>query len=194
MDELTKKQKRVLEFITEQVRLNGSAPTIREIGKHFGFSALEGSRVHLRALARKRYVRLKKGVSRGIELLAPVFAIPVLGRISAGKPVEAMENIEDYVDLSRFFLKEKNLFALKVKGDSMEGEGIREGDLAIVRKQPLANNGDIVVALIENETLLKKFYQEKNTVRLEAANPKYAPILTQKAEIIGKVISIFRNY
>jgi len=193
MEELTKKQKRVLDFIVEQIRLNGSPPTIREIGKHFGFSALEGPRVHLRALAKKGYIRLKKGISRGIELLVPAFGIPILGRISAGKPSEAIENIEGYIDLSRIF-KEKNLFALKVKGDSMEGEGIKEGDLAIVRKQSLANNGDIVVALIEDEALVKKFYKDKNGIRLEAGNPKYSPILTQKAEIIGKVIKILRDY
>lgn len=194
MEELTKKQKKVLDFIVEQIRFNGSPPTIREIVKHFGFSSPGSPRVHLNALVRKGYIRLKKSVSRGIELCIPVFGIPILGRISAGRPIEAIENIEGYLDLSRIFLKEKNLFALKVKGDSMEGEGIKEGDSAIVRKQPLANNGDIVVALIENEALIKKFYKDKNTIRLEAANPKYPPVLTQRAEIIGKVISILRDY
>ena len=194
MEELTRKQKKVLDFIVEQIRFSGSPPTRREIVKHFGFSSPGSPRVHLNALARKGYIRLKKGISRGIELLTPVFGIPILGRTSAGKPIEAIENIEDYLDLSKIFLKEENLFALKVKGDSMEGEGIKEGDLAIVKKQPLANNGDIVVALIEDEALIKKFYKDKNVVRLEAANPKYQPILTQKAEIIGKVVSILRNY
>jgi len=193
-EKLTFKQRQVLDFILERLYSVGSPPTIREIAQNFGFSSTGSPRVHLRALARKGYLRLNPQISRGIEVLAQAVGIPIVGRVRAGSIDLAVEDVEGYLDLSRVFPHEEAIFALRVKGDSMVGVGIMEGDLAIVRKQSSAEEGEIVVALIGEEATVKRFFKEPQGVRLEPANPGYKPILSKDAIIVGKLIGLFRGY
>jgi len=193
-EKLTPKQRQVLNFILERLHTMGSPPTIREIARHFGFSSTGSPRVHLRALARKGYLRLNPQISRGIEVLAQAIGIPIVGRVKAGGLELAVEDVEGYLDLSRVFPYEETIFALRVRGDSMVGAGIMDGDLAIVRRQPLAEEGEIVVALIGEEATVKRFFKEPQGIRLEPANPAYEPILSKDAIIVGKVIGLIRGY
>jgi repressor LexA len=189
---LTDRQGNLLDYISGYLKHSGYPPTLREISAKAGVS-VRTVRFHLAALARKKYINLIPGISRGIELRSGAFGIPVLGRISAGKPLEALENAEARFDFSEYFPARKDMFILKVRGDSMTGEGIKEGDLLLVRRQHTANNGDIVVALIEGEALVKKFYRDRNAVRLEAANPAYPAVVTRSAEIAGRVTGVIRK-
>jgi len=193
-EKLTPKQRQVLNFILERLHTMGSPPTIREIARHFGFSSTGSPRVHLRALARKGYLRLNPQISRGIEVLAQAIGIPIVGRVKAGGLELAVEDVEGYLDLSRVFPYEETIFALRVRGDSMVGAGIMDGDLAIVRRQSLAEEGEIVVALIGEEATVKRFFKEPQGIRLEPANPAYEPILSKDAIIVGKVIGLIRGY
>ena len=193
-ENLTSKQRQVLDFILERLHTVGSPPTIREIAQQFDFSSTGSPRVHLKALARKGYLRLNPQISRGIEVLTRAIGIPIAGRVKAGGPELAVEDVEDYLDLSRIFPREEAIFALRVKGDSMVGVGIMDGDLAIVRRQPSAEEGEIVVALIGEEATVKHFFKEPEGVRLEPANPAYEPIVSKDAIIVGKVIGLVRRY
>ena len=193
-ENLTPRQGEVLDFILERLHTVGSPPTIREIAQHFDFSSTGSPRVHLKALARKGYLRLNPQISRGIEVLARAIGIPIVGRVKAGGPDLAVEDVEGYLELSRVFPQQESLFALRVKGDSMVGMGIMDGDLAIVRRQPSAEEGEIVVALVEEEATVKRFFKEPQGVRLEPANPAYEPIISKDAIIVGKVIGLVRGY
>lgn len=192
---LTKKQERVLKFILDKIKIQGSSPTIREIGRHFGFKSTGTVRDYINSLAKKGLLKHTPRIARGIEVIGThLFKVPILGRIRAGAPYPAYEDIEGYVDFKEFSVSDE-IFALRVKGDSMEGAGILEGDLALVRRQPVARDGDIVVALIDNEATIKRFYREKNRIRLEPANKDYKNIYVDKDfRIIGKVISVIRKY
>jgi len=193
-EKLTLKQRQVLNFILERLHTVGFPPTIREIARYFGFSSTGSPRVHLRALARKGYLRLKPQISRGIEVLTQAIGIPIVGRVKAGGPDLAVEEVEGYLDLSRVFPQEESIFALRVRGDSMVETGIMDGDLVIVRRQPSAEEGEIVVALIGEEATVKRFFKEPQGVRLEPENPVYEPILSKDAIIVGKVIGLVRGY
>jgi len=193
-ENLTNKQRQVLNFILERLHTVGFPPTIREIAQHFDFSSTGSPRVHLRALAKKGYLRLNPQISRGIELLAQATGIPIVGRVKAGGPELAVEDVEGYLDLSRVFPQEETIFALRVKGDSMVGVGVMDGDMAIVRRQPSAEEGEIVVALIGEEATVKRFFKEPRGVRLEPANSAYEPIVSKDAIVVGKVIGLVRGY
>ncbi|MFW6134640.1 MAG: transcriptional repressor LexA [Elusimicrobiota bacterium] len=192
--EISKRQKQILDFLISEIDKNGIPPSLREIRDHFGFSSLSSPRYHLRKLARKGYINLKGSISRGIEIPDFEKGIPVLGNISAGLPLEAVENIEGHLDLSRIFKEKKNLFCLKIKGDSMEGAGIMDGDIIIVRKQPRANNGDIVVAIFQDEALVKRLVKKRKKMFLTAENPNYPDIELKRARILGKVTGVLRDY
>ena len=193
-ENLTPKQRQVLNFILDRLRTVGYPPTIREIAEHFGFSSTGSPRVHLKALAKKGYLRLNPQISRGIEVLARAIGIPIVGRVKAGGPDLAVEDVEGYLNLSRVFPPQETLFALRVRGDSMVGMGIMDGDLAIVRRQPSAEEGEIVVALVGEEATVKRFFREPQGVRLEPANPAYEPIVSKDVIIVGKVIGVVRGY
>lgn len=169
-------------------------PTVREIGRHFGFRSTGTTRDYLMALERKGYLRLKKGIARGIELLLPATGVPLLGRVSAGKPIDAVENIEGYLDVSGIFKDRNGLFLLRVNGESMRDAGILPGDIAVVKKQATAMNGDIVVAMVNSETIIKRFRMLKDCVKLESAHPAYSPIVSRDVKVLGKVIGIIRRY
>lgn len=194
MKKISESQGKVLDCITDWVKTHNYPPTLRELCKLTGLKSTWTVRYHLNNLQEAGYIRLKKGFSRGLVLLKNAFGIPVLGSISAGRPVDAIENMDGYIDLSGMFRDQKDMFALRIKGDSMKDEGIFEGDIALVKKQSSAQNGDIVAARIDNEALVKKFYLAKSGVKLVPANPKYQHIITKEAQIIGKVVGILRKY
>ncbi|OGS34152.1 MAG: repressor LexA [Elusimicrobia bacterium RIFOXYB2_FULL_49_7] len=193
---LTLKQKEVLKFIYEQIRFKQLAPTIREIGSHFKFSSTGTVRDHLAALVNKGYIRIQEGKSRAIELVKEaLFQVPVLGRVQAGQPVYAAEDLLGYLNLDQFVFPEPDVFALKVRGLSMRDAGIIDGDFVLIRKQDHARPGDIVVALIGEEATVKRLAQRGSHLFLDPANPDFSPIaLTSEASIIGKVLQVVRDY
>jgi repressor LexA len=199
--ELTKKQRDILDFITEMIQKKGLPPTIREIGNKFKISSTNGVRAVLSALTQKGYIKRKPLVSRGIELLTPSQAsfavVPLLGRIAAGLPILAVENIEGSIAVDRSFLPGGDIFSLKVVGDSMKDTGIFDGDYVLAKMQPTAEKGDVVVAVIGEEATVKRYFPEKNRIRLLPANPVFEPIIVDKKSaefrIAGKVIGLLRK-
>ncbi len=202
MKELTQRQKEVLDFISEMTEKKGFPPTIREIGQKFKITSTNGVRAILSALSSKGYIRRKPLISRGIELLKAVRSdlvyVPLVGRISAGLPVLAVENIEGSIGIDKTLFPGEGIFFLKVVGDSMRDAGILNGDYVLAHQQKTAEKGEIVVAIIGNEATVKRFFPEKNRVRLEPANPEYGPIIVEKKTpdffIAGKVIGLLRKY
>jgi len=202
MKGLTLKQQRVLDVIRSAMRHRGQPPTVREIGREIGVQSSCTVQRHLDALERKGFISRNRYKYRSIELTdspIPPFVravnVPVLGQIAAGTPILAEEHIEDTFPLPLDVVREgDDVFMLKVKGDSMINAGIFDGDLVAVRQQPTAANGEIVAAMIEDEATVKRFYKEKNHVRLEAENPAYEPILTPDCQILGKVILSVRRF
>ncbi|MDD5477040.1 MAG: transcriptional repressor LexA [Candidatus Omnitrophica bacterium] len=194
---LTPKQEKVLNFIRKRIgeRL---PPTIREIGEELGFKSTGTVRDYLKALIQKGLVRRMNNKSRAIGLTQRAsFKIPIIGTIMAGKPDLAYEEIQGYVDADDLFLGRlgfDDVFALKVKGDSMIDAGILDSDIAIIKKRPHADNNDIVAALLDNnEVTLKRLRSKAGKFHLEAANPNYAPIF-EEFEVIGKLITVIRKY
>jgi repressor LexA len=192
---LTSKQKEVLKFIYERIRYHQSAPTIREIGEKFGFSSTGTVRDHLKALVNKGYIRLQEGKSRAIELVKEaLFQVPVLGRVQAGMPVYAAEDLLGYLNLESLAFPGPDVFALRVRGLSMRDAGIMEGDFVLVRKQDHAQAGDTVVAVIGEEATVKRLAKRAEKYYLDPANPDFSPIpLTPDTVIIGKVIQVVRD-
>lgn len=187
------KTKKVLDVL---VRLNteeGRPPTLRALAKAAGLSSTWTVRHHLKKLAEAGYVKMKNSISRGIELLKPTAGLPLLGRISAGLPIDAIENTEEHIDGAAEFFGIKEGFALRVKGDSMVGAGIFDGDIVFVKKQSTANNGDIVAALIGEEATVKRFYGGDKGIELRAENPKYGPLIPKQVKIMGKVTGVMRK-
>ncbi|MCX5777528.1 MAG: transcriptional repressor LexA [Candidatus Firestonebacteria bacterium] len=194
MQNITGAQKKVLDSLTAWLKDNDHTPTLRELCKKAGLKSTWTIRYHLKKLEAAGYLKLKEGLSRGIFIARKNTGIPLLGRISAGKPIEAIENIEDTIDLGHIFSNIDNLFALKVKGDSMTGAGIFDGDIVFVKKQATAINGDIVAAIINDEATVKRFSKTSAGVKLTAENPKYEPIVAKNIKIAGKVVGIIRRY
>jgi repressor LexA len=197
MDKLTAKQKRVLDFIKESIR-NKMPPTIREIAEKLGFSSTGTVRDYLEVLQKKGYLKRSENKSRAIELIGPVSkGIPILASITAGNPDLAYEDIQGYLNPDDLFLgrlSQNDVFALKVKGNSMIEAGINDGDIAVIKKQPVARDGDIIAALLENsEATLKIFRQRNKSVYLDPANKDYQPI-HKEFSVIGKLITIVRKY
>ncbi|MDD5097000.1 MAG: transcriptional repressor LexA [Candidatus Omnitrophica bacterium] len=194
---LTPKQEKVLNFIRKRIgeRL---PPTIREIGEELGFKSTGTVRDYLKALMQKGLVRRMNNKSRAIELAERAsFKIPIIGTIMAGAPNLAYEEIQGYVDADDLFLGRlgfDDVFALRVKGDSMIDAGILDGDVAVIKKRPHADNNDIVAALLDNnEVTLKRLRSRAGKFHLEAANVNYAPIF-EEFKVIGKLITVIRKY
>lgn len=194
--ELTSKQKQVLKFICDTVRQTNLPPSIREIAARFGFSSTGTVRDYLRALVQKGFIKISAKKSRAIELIREhIFAVPILGKVRAGVPNLAMEEIEGYLNLDSLLFSDHETFALRVKGDSMEGAGILPNDLVLVRKQAMAQTGETVVALLGEEATVKYLMKRGRSFFLEPANPKYTPIpVNEDVSIIGKVISVIRRF
>lgn len=199
MKTLTKRQSEVLEFIKDYKNRNTYPPTIREIADFFSIS-VKGAYDHLKALEKKESIKCNLRRSRAIEVtesfdIDEVVNVPVLGNVAAGVPLLAEENLDGYIPVPVRFLKKGQHFALKVRGDSMKDAGILEGDTALFIHQVTAENGNIVVALLNDEAVtLKRFYRETNRIKLKAENPVYPPIYTQNIRILGKLVYILRNY
>ena len=196
---LTPKQKKILDFIINYTKKNDFAPSLEEIAKNFKLKAVSTVHQHLEALKKKGYLKKESFQPRGLLPLkktSEVVEIPLLGFIAAGEPIEAIENPET-IEISKQLLQKNHgeIYALKVKGNSMIDEGIFDGDTVIIKKQETAENGDTVVALVnQNEVTLKKIYKEKNGFRLQPANPSFKPIFTKELIIQGKVVTIIRNF
>jgi repressor LexA len=216
---LTERQEKILAFIKRSIQEQGYPPTIREIGEHFGIRSTNGVNDHLKALERKGYLVRGELKSRALSVIdggksarfvrrevepAPesgdVVEVPVIGKVAAGAPILAQENVTDHVRIDSFLLGDaaKKVFALKVSGDSMIGDGILDGDYIFVRKQLHASPGEIVVALIENEATVKRYFPEGDKVRFQPSNPRLKPIYVAREEfretqIIGVVVGVYRR-
>ena len=200
--ELTDRQRDILDVIREQIEVAGVPPTVREIGERFGFASSTVFQ-HLAALEKKGYIRRtgSQGVSRGIEVVGlnpgeavrAMKKIPLVGRVAAGAPVLAEENIEGFVYADSRKVRGDEIFGLRVKGDSMIDAGIMPGDMLLVRKQNTAANGDIVVALIGDEATVKRFVSRDKSIFLQPENDSYEPIpFTRDMIILGKVVCVQR--
>ena len=200
-NELTARQRELFDFLKDFFREKGFPPTLREMASHFGLKGPRGPQKTLNILERKGYIRKIPGESRAIEILgfssSNIISIPIVGRVRAGEPILAIENIEGYFNLDRSFVSSKDVFLLRVQGDSMIDAHIQDGDFALVKPQSNAENGEIVVALIEDEATIKRIFQKRDLIHLEPANPDMEPIVIKKGEkqvtIVGKVIGIFRK-
>ncbi len=194
--DLTHKQKKVLKYIYESIRTNNLPPTIREIAQEFKFSSTGTVRDYLKALVEKGYIKVTAHKSRAIELVREaIFRIPILGKVQAGLPSLAVEEIEGYLNLDSLVFSDDTTFALRVKGDSMIEAGIMPDDLVLVRKQSMAQTGETIVALIGEEATVKKLERRGKNYVLQPANRKYQPIpVDESVSIIGKVISVVRKF
>jgi repressor LexA len=198
---LTPKQKDVLAFIASHIQEWGRSPSFDEICSHFGFRSYNTVTTYLKTLEQKGYIRLpqKKNRKRAIEVISPVetrrFELPLLGMVAAGRPIEAVED-QRAIDVPPSMMGSGDYFVLRVKGDSMQEDGILDGDLVVIRKQPMAENGETVVALINNEVTIKKLYRRENYVELRPAHAEMEPIRVEEndLQIEGKVVGVVRYY
>jgi repressor LexA len=214
-EELTSRQKEILDYISLSIDERGFPPTLREIGQHFGIRSTNGVNDHLKALEKKGYLRredLKSRAMRPVTRLARGTAtphdlpqkaefvdIPILGRVAAGQPLLAVENIEDTVRVDRYFVgQSQELFGLRVVGESMVEDGIHDGDYVFVKKTTAAAPGDVVVAMIEGEATVKRYFPEGDHIRFQPANRDMQPIRVSRREfrsvdIIGVVVGVYRK-
>jgi repressor LexA len=200
MKELTDRQKEVLNFIDRFKREHSYSPTIREIAEHFRIS-VKGAHDHVTALKKKGSLRLENRRSRTMEVVGAqprdhnVLEIPLVGTVAAGLPILAEENMEGTVLIHESSVKRnRKYFALHVKGDSMSGVGIMDGDLAIIEKTNTVHNGEIAVVMVNDAATVKRFYKETNRVKLQAENPAYPPIYSQNVRVLGRLTQVIRSY
>lgn len=204
MNELTKRQEDVLSYIKEFISKKGYPPTVREIGESLGLSSPATTFSHISQLEEKGYIRKGGNKNRAIELLvknefemkdADVISVPLLGKVTAGSPIEAIEQPNEYFSLPAYLIpNNKEVFTLKVSGESMINVGIFDGDIVIVERQSVARNGDIVVAMNDdNEVTLKTFYKENGYFRLQPENNTMPPIILNNVTILGKAIGLYRK-
>ncbi len=204
---LTKRQQEILDFIESFMQERGYPPTLREIGNEFGIRSTNGVRVNLAALEKKQYIRRRPWLSRGIEIVsAPkvqqtdseVGYVPIIGKVAAGEPIFASENIEGMLAVDDSFMSTKKVFALKVKGDSMKNVGILDGDFVLARRQHTADTGDIVVFIVGEEISVKRFDTKGDKVYLIPENDEYeTKVLEKKSsdlQIAGKIVGLIRKY
>jgi len=200
---LYKRQKQILDFLSQYIQKNGFSPTLQEIANALGVSSLATVHEHLSAMAKKGVIKKYEGTVRGLEVidkklgeLTKGVELPVLGFIAAGQPIEPHTDPNAAVSVSPgMFSGKKRAFVLQVKGDSMIEEGILNDDFVVIEQQEMANNGDIVVAILENGfATLKRFYKEATRVRLEPANAKMSPIFAKNVKIQGRVVGVLRKY
>ena len=204
MERLTEKQKQMLETIKKSIAKNGYPPTVRELGKELNLSSPATTFFHLGRLESKGYIKKGKSKNRTIELLVPneylenndsVVDVALIGTITAGNPIEAIENPDEYFSVPVSLIPKKGeIFALNVKGTSMINKGIRDGDIVLIEKKKTANNGEIVAAMTgENEVTLKTFYKEQNHIRLQPENDTMAPIILDNVTVLGKAVGLYRK-
>lgn len=207
-DKLTKRQQAVMDSIEKSIREKGYGPTVREICADLGLSSPSTVHVHLKTLEQKGYIVRDPLKSRSISLpshaeetpsnvIRPSFSkivdVPLIGNVAAGEPILAEENITDTISLPTDIVGDAPSFMLSVRGESMIEAGINDGDYVVVKEQPVANNGDIVVAIIEDGATVKRFYRERDHIRLQPENSSMSPIITTDCTIAGKVVAVFRR-
>lgn len=207
--ELKKRERQILTFIMEKVQKQGYPPSVREIAEGVGLKSTASVYLYLNSLDQQGFIKKDKRKPRALEILdisyrlglieeegKEIIEIPILGQITAGEPILAQENIEDHFPIPLAFLrvKRENLFILKVKGDSMKDVGIMDGDLAIMKQQNTAENGDIVAALIGDEATIKRFYRLEDHIRLQPENNNFEPIIVKNIIILGVLLGLFRSY
>jgi repressor LexA len=201
---LSSRQRSILDFIKQEVKEKGYPPSVREIGEAVGLASSSTVHGHLARLEKKGLIRRDPTKPRAIEILdgtvmhsdeqVRMLQVPVIGKVTAGQPITAVENIEEYFPLPERFGDEDSIYMLVIQGDSMIEAGIYDKDYVIVRKQSIANNGDIVVAMTaDEEATVKRFFKEKNYFRLQPENSSLEPILLNEVNILGKVIGVFRS-
>jgi len=204
MEKLTKRQEDALKFIKTYIVSHGYPPTVREIATNIGVSSPATVQAHLDSLANKGYIKKGSNKNRTIELMVEnefipknedVIEVPLLGKITAGNPIEAIQNPNEYFSLPAYLVpKDKEVFTLNVSGDSMINAGILDGDIVIVERRNTAKNGEIVVAMTEdNEVTLKTFYKEKDHIRLQPENDTMEPFIFDNVFILGKAIGLYRK-
>ena len=205
MEKLTPKQEVILDILKKLIAKNGYPPTVREIGKEANLSSPATIHFHLKQLELKGYIKQDLNKNRTLEVLVPneyiekdenVLSIPLLGKVTAGTPIEAIETYDEYLTIpANMFSTKEEIFSLKVSGESMINVGIYEGDIVIVEKTSDAKNGETVVAMNEdNEATVKTFYKEKDHIRLQPENDYMEPIILKDVTILGKVIGLFRRF
>lgn len=204
MSKLTKRQEDILNFIKDEVKKKGYPPSVREIGKAVGLASSSTVHGHLARLESKGLIRRDPTKPRAIEVLnqneetivQKTINVPLVGKVTAGLPISAVENIEDYYPLPESLVPaDEQVFMLEIVGESMIEAGIHDGDFVIVRQQKTANNGDIVVAMTEeDEATVKRFYKENGYFRLQPENASMEPIIVSNVVILGKVIALYRRF
>jgi len=198
---LTDKQQAVLFYISNYIDEWRRPPSFTEICEHFGFKSYNTVTTYLKILEKKGYIHLpsRKNQKRGIQVVSPVevkrFELPLLGLVAAGKPIEAVENPEA-IEIPPSMLGEGDHFVLRVQGDSMRDDGILDGDFVVVRKGPTAENGQTVVAMINNEVTIKKYFRTGSYIKLQPANPNVKPIIVEHGSFVieGRVVGVIRRY
>ena len=204
MEKLTKRQEDTLQFVKEYIVSHGYPPTVREIAEALNVSSPATIQAHLDGLADKGYIKKGSNKNRTIELMVnneftnkdeQVIEVPLLGKITAGSPIEAIENPNNYFSLPSYLIpKDREVFTLEVSGESMINAGIHDGDIIIIERRNTARNGEIIVAMTdENEVTLKTFYKEKNYIRLQPENDTMEPIFLDNVTILGKAIGLYRK-
>jgi repressor LexA len=200
--ELSNRQRQIVQYILQHTETHGYPPTVREIGEAVGLSSSSTVHAHLRALEQVGLIRRDAVLTRAIRVVAGnvdnckpkhVANLPVLGRVAAGTPTLANEDVEDNYPIPKEFLAGGDGFLLRVKGESMIEDGILSGDLVIVRRQDDAENGDTIVALIDDEATVKHFFKEKGKIRLQPANASMAPMFYDRVQVVGKVVGLMRK-
>jgi repressor LexA len=198
--DLTKRQREIFDFIRRYLRKYGYPPTVREIGTALGLHSPSTVHAHLAKLEQIGMLRRDPSKPRAIELMVGKArramkgpGVPVVGNVAAGEPILAEENIEDYYEVPSVIGGQGDDYILKVRGDSMKDAGILEGDFVVVRPADEAKNGEIVVALLGDEATVKRFYRERNGIRLQPENKAHKPIRTRDAQLLGKVVGVFRS-
>jgi len=199
--DISERQITILNFIKKELQKRGYPPSVREIGEAVGLSSSSTVHGHLAQLEKKGYIRRDPTKPRAIEVIEgegnfvrkEIVNVPIVGRVTAGEPILAVENIEDTFPLPIEFVNNDNVFILSVRGESMINAGILDGDYVVVRQQSVARNGEIVVALLEDEATVKTFYKEKDYIRLQPENPYMDPIYATDVKILGKVTGVFRR-
>lgn len=204
MTKLSKRQQDILNFIKLEVQKKGYPPSVREIGEAVGLASSSTVHGHLARLESKGLIRRDPTKPRAIEILEEetsiiprmnVINVPIIGKVTAGSPITAIENVEEYFPLpDSFAAADDHIFMLEIMGDSMIEAGILDGDMVIVKQQKTANNGDIVVAMTEDdEATVKRFFKEKDYIRLQPENSTMDPIILRNVTILGKVVGVYRN-
>ncbi|QDI90130.1 transcriptional repressor LexA [Salicibibacter halophilus] len=208
MKKLSQRQETILEFIKDNVKKKGYPPSVREIGEAVDLASSSTVHGHLARLEKKGYIRRDPTKPRAIEVLhldeegneiaetdKPASAyVPLIGKVTAGLPITAVENVEGYMPLPDHFVGSDQVFMLTIEGDSMIEAGILDGDQVIVRQQPTANNGDIIVAMTdEQEATVKRFYNEGDHIRLQPENQTMEPIILDDCQVLGKISGVFRT-